>query len=96
MKGECSKLQMWHLLTPHFDKTECTDYHAYFEIYYLYDCTLQIAKPFIVKGKKKSLRNVRNLTEKLALREYGQFFIHLCHSLVLLTMPFLIQLVTAM
>ena len=37
---------------------------------------------------KKSLRNVRNLTEKLALREYGQFFIHLCHSLVLLTMPF--------
>ena len=37
------------------DKTECTDYHTYFEIYYVYDCTHQIAKPFIVKGKKKAL-----------------------------------------
>ena len=47
MKGECSKLQMLHLLNPHFDKTECTDYRTYFEIYYVYECTLQIAKLFI-------------------------------------------------
>ena len=59
-----------YVLIPHFYKTERMNYYPY-EIYYVI-VLFQIAKPFIVKRKNyNTLRNVLNLTEKIAHKECG-------------------------